>query len=91
MKNKIKDVLIRAAKTFWQAAAAYIVATFGTQLAGVDWLDADALATVLIGITVGALAVGLCASVRVQELLFPASPLPQDDLPDQADGEETEA
>ena len=62
MKNKIKDVLIRAAKTFWQAAAAYIVATFGTQLAGVDWLDADALATVLIGITVGALAVGLCAA-----------------------------
>jgi len=62
MKNKIKDVLIRAAKTFWQAAAAYIVATFGTQLAGVDWLDADALATVLIGITVGALAAGLCAA-----------------------------
>ena len=62
MKNKIKDVLIRAAKTFWQAAAAYIVATFGTQLAGVDWLDADALATVLIGIAVGALAAGLCAA-----------------------------
>ena len=62
MKDKIRDVLIRAGKTFWQAAAAYIVATFGTQLAGVDWFDTDALATVLIGITVGALAAGLCAA-----------------------------
>ena len=32
MKNKIKDVLTRAAKTFWQAAVAYIVAAIGTQL-----------------------------------------------------------
>ena len=62
MKNKIKDVLTRAAKTFWQAAVAYIVAAIGTQLAGVDWLDADALATIVIGIGIGALAAGLCAA-----------------------------
>ena len=62
MKNKIKDVLIRAAKTFWQAAVAYIVATFGTQLAGVDWFDTDALSSVLIGVTIGAVAAGLSAA-----------------------------
>lgn len=62
MKNKVKDVLIRAAKTFWQAAAAYLVATFGTQLAGVDIFNAEALGNVLIGLAVGALAAGLSAT-----------------------------
>ena len=62
MKEKVKDVLIRAAKTFWQAAAAYLVATFGTQLAGIDVFNAEALGNVIIGLGVGAIAAGLSAA-----------------------------
>ena len=62
MKNKVKDVLIRAGKTFWQAAAAYLAATFGTQLAGIDVFNAEALGNVAIGLAVGALAAGLSAT-----------------------------
>lgn len=62
MKEKVKDVLIRAAKTFWQAVAAYLAATFGTQLAGVDLLDVHALGNVAVALGVGALAAGLSAT-----------------------------
>ena len=62
MKAKMKDVLIRAAKTFWQAAAAYLVTTFSTQLAGIDLFDFDAVKNVLIGVVVGAIAAGLSAT-----------------------------
>ncbi len=61
MKNKVKDVLIRAAKTFWQAAAAYLAASFGTQIAGIDVFNVEALGNVAIGLAVGALAAGLSA------------------------------
>ena len=50
-----KDVAIRALKTFWQAAVAYLVATLST---GVDLFEKD----VIGGILIGALAAGLSAS-----------------------------
>lgn len=50
-----KEVSVRAVKTFWQAAIAYLVATFGT---GVDLFERE----VIGGILVGALAAGLSAT-----------------------------
>ena len=50
-----KEVAVRAVKTFWQAAIAYLVATLG---AGVDLFERE----VIGGILVGALAAGLSAS-----------------------------
>ena len=57
-----KDVAIRALKTFWQAAIAYLVATFGTQMAGVDVFDLEAMKGVIGGLLIGALAAGISAS-----------------------------
>ena len=31
-----KDIAVRSAKTFWQSAAAYLIATFSTQMSGVE-------------------------------------------------------
>ena len=62
MKEKLKDVATRAFKTFWQAMIAYLVATFGTQLAGVDVFDASALKNVLISLLIGALSAGISAA-----------------------------
>lgn len=62
MKEKVKDVLIRAAKTFWQGAVAYLVASFSTQLGAIDLFSLDALKEVGIGLLVGALAAGLSAT-----------------------------
>ena len=50
-----KDVAIRALKTFWQSAIAYLVASLGQ---GIDWFEAD----VIGGILIGALAAGISAS-----------------------------
>lgn len=57
-----KDVTVRALKTFWQSAIAYLVATFGTQMAGIDVFDLEALKSVLGGLLIGALAAGISAS-----------------------------
>ena len=57
-----KDVLIRAAKTFWQSGIAYIVASLGTEMSGVNVFDFDSMKGVLGGLLVGALAAGLSAS-----------------------------
>ena len=57
-----KDVAVRSAKTFWQSAVAYIVATISTQMAGVDIFDPHALKNVIGGLLIGALAAGLSAS-----------------------------
>ena len=62
MKEKVKDVLIRSLKTFWQATASYLITTFGTSLAGIDVFDIDALKNVGIGLLIGSLAAGLSAT-----------------------------
>ena len=51
----MKDVAIRALKTFWQAAIAYLVATLST---GVDLFEGE----VISGLIIGALAAGISAS-----------------------------
>ena len=62
MKEKMKDVLIRSAKTFWQAVLAYLITAFGAQFTGVGAFDIDALKNAGIGVLVGALAAGLSAT-----------------------------
>lgn len=51
----MKDVAIRALKTFWQAAVAYLVMSLGQ---GVDIFEGD----VIGGLLIGALAAGISAS-----------------------------
>ena len=51
-----KDVAIRALKTFWQSAVAYLVATLSTP--GVDLFERE----VVGGLLIGALAAGISAS-----------------------------
>lgn len=50
-----KDVTVRALKTFWQSAVAYLVATLST---GVDLFEGE----VIGGLLIGALAAGISAS-----------------------------
>lgn len=50
-----KDIAIRALKTFWQAAIAYLVASLGQ---GIDLFEGE----VIGGILIGALAAGISAS-----------------------------
>lgn len=50
-----KDIAIRALKTFWQSAAAYLVACLGQ---GVDLFEGEAIG----GLLIGALAAGISAS-----------------------------
>lgn len=52
-----KDVAIRALKTFWQSAVAYLVATLSTQ--GIEVLEREG---VISGLLIGALSAGLSAS-----------------------------
>ena len=52
----------RAAKTFWQSAIAYLVATFSTQMSGMDVFDLHDVQSVFGGLLIGALAAGLSAS-----------------------------
>lgn len=51
----MKDIAIRALKTFWQSAVAYIVAALST---GVDLFEGE----VISGLLIGALAAGISAS-----------------------------
>ena len=62
MNENIKDVTIRAVKTFWQAAFGYIVASVGASLTGVEAFDGDAIINAIIGIVIGACAAGLSAT-----------------------------
>ena len=57
-----KDVTVRALKTFWQSAVAYLLASLSTQMAGVDVFDIQALKSVGTGLLIGAVAAGLSAS-----------------------------
>lgn len=50
-----KDIAIRALKTFWQSAVAYLVAALST---GMDLFEGD----VIGGLLIGALAAGISAS-----------------------------
>ena len=50
-----KDIAIRALKTFWQAAIAYLVASLSQ---GVDLFEGE----VIGGLLIGALAAGVSAS-----------------------------
>lgn len=50
-----KDIAVRALKTFWQSALAYLVASLST---GVDLFEGE----VIGGLLIGALAAGLSAS-----------------------------
>ena len=60
MNSKFKDVLIRAGKTFWQAALASLVIAFPEiiNLIPKGW---DAVMPVLLSAGVGAVAAGLSA------------------------------
>lgn len=51
----MKDVSIRALKTFWQAAVAYLAMSLGQ---GVDLFEGE----VIGGLLIGALAAGISAS-----------------------------
>ena len=51
----MKDIAIRALKTFWQSAVAYLVAALST---GVDLFEGE----VISGLIIGALAAGISAS-----------------------------
>ena len=57
-----KDVAIRAMKTFWQSGVAYLIATFSTQMSGVDVFDLHDVQSVFGGLLIGAVAAGLSAS-----------------------------
>ena len=50
-----KDVAVRAMKTFWQSAIAYLVAALST---GVDLFEGE----VISGLLIGSLAAGISAS-----------------------------
>ena len=52
----MKDVAMRALKTFWQSGIAYIVATLSTQ--GAEVFERE----VILGLLIGALAAGISAS-----------------------------
>lgn len=51
----MKDIAIRALKTFWQSAIAYLVAALST---GVDLFEGE----IIGGLLIGALAAGISAS-----------------------------
>lgn len=57
-----KDIAVRSAKTFWQSAAAYLIATFSTQMSGVDVFDLHDVQSVFGSLLIGALAAGLSAT-----------------------------
>lgn len=61
MKQKMKDVLVRAGKTFWQATLATVVVAMPeiVELIPAGW---DALQPVLVSAFVGAIAAGLSAA-----------------------------
>lgn len=52
-----KDIAVRALKTFWQSAVAYLVATLSTQ--GIEVFERDG---VIGGLLIGALAAGISAT-----------------------------
>ncbi len=62
MNKNIKDIAVRAGKTFWQAAFGYLVTSVGVSLSGVEAFDGDAVINAIIGVIIGACAAGLSAA-----------------------------
>lgn len=62
MNYNVKDVAVRAGKTFWQAAFGYLVTSVGVSLSGVEAFDGDAIINAIISIVIGACAAGLSAT-----------------------------
>ena len=59
MNENTKDILIRAGKTFWQAALAYLLADAAVlQQALTDWSTGK---QILLSLAVGAMAAGFSA------------------------------
>ena len=67
-----KDIAVRALKTFWQAALAYLIAA----LSGADFFSGDKGKTFWIGIATAALAAGLSAAYNgvLKPLFAPDKP-----------------
>lgn len=61
MAERIKDIAIRALKTFWQAGLAYILLNVNTVVEKLTAFDAEALKELLITLAFGAVAAGLSA------------------------------
>ena len=61
MRPETKDVLIRALKTFWQAALASIVAALGSGAIGMEIFNDNTWVKVLVSIAIGAVASGFSA------------------------------
>ena len=62
MNYNVKDVAVRAGKTFWQAAFGYLVTSVGASLSGVGAFDRDAIVNAIISVIIGACAAGLSAA-----------------------------
>lgn len=61
MKENVKDILIRALKTFIQAVVAYLTTAFGSQIAGIEAFNFDTVKNLAISLIIGALAAGFSA------------------------------
>ena len=61
MNEQTKDVLIRAAKTFWQAALASVIAALGSGAIGIETFQDNTWIKVLVSIIIGAISSGLSA------------------------------
>lgn len=61
MKETIKDILIRALKTFWQAALAFAIVNSEILFTNVTEFDIEKLRKLGISVGVGAIAAGLSA------------------------------
>lgn len=61
MKEKIKDVAIRALKTFWQAALAAAIVNSEALFTNLAEFDSEKIKTLMVTIGLAALAAGLSA------------------------------
>lgn len=60
--EKVKDIIFRALKTFWQAALAYIIITIEPMIHSIEQFGSfEAVKNLLITLGLGALSAGLSA------------------------------
>ena len=62
MKEKIKDVAIRALKTFWQAALASAIVNSEALFTNLTEFDSEKIQTLMVTVGLAALAAGLSAT-----------------------------